>query len=234
MYDIVFLSYNEPHAQQHWELLKNRFPRAKHVAGVEGIPRAHRAAAQRCKTKYFWVVDADNIVNDDFNFDFKWPRVDTRDDRVAVWRARNNVNGLEYGYGGIKLLPRQVVLGMPDGVMDFTTSISDYFHAMEDVASTTIINSSPYEAWKAGFRECAKLASGLMGGDENTNEERMATWMHEAQDIPNAEYCVAGARAGSQFGLTNKRDRFVLRQINDWEWLREHFNTSTAKEMGNA
>ena len=226
MYDIVFLSYHEPHAQQHWELLRKRFPLAKHVAGVKGIPQAHRAAAQRCKTRYFWVVDADNKVNNDFNFMFKWPRFDYRQDRVAVWKAYNNVNGLEYGNGGIKLLPRRPVLDMPDTVVDFTTSISDYFHPMDEVVSTTIINSSPYEAWRAGFRECAKLASGLMRGDTPTMRERLMHWIREPLCVPYADYCVAGAIAGSKFGYDNQNDESALRQINDWEWLHDRFDSS--------
>ena len=226
MYDIVFLSYHEPHAQQHWELLKSRFPRAKHVAGVKGIPQAHRTAAQRSKTKYFWVVDADNLVNDDFDFSYKWPRDDVFDDRIAVWRAHNNLNGLEYGYGGIKLLPRQAVLAMPDTVIDFTTSISTNFHIMDEVASTTVINASPFEAWKAGFRECAKLTSGLMRGHKEEMEERAALWIAKAD--PGKQYsetCVMGAIQGVEYGTAYAGDPLIMKNINDWEWLHDRFSS---------
>ena len=87
MYDIVFLSYHEPNAEEHWELVKSRFPRARHISGIKGIPNAHRTAAGQCKTRYFWVIDADNIVHPDFDFSFRWRRADERQDRVAVWKA---------------------------------------------------------------------------------------------------------------------------------------------------
>ena len=109
MYDIVFLSYHEPNAAEHWELVNSRFPRARRVHDISGIVGAHHLAASVCKTRYFWVIDADNIIHDDFDFSFHWNRRE-RQDRVAVWKARNNINGLEYGYGGIKLLPRRAVL----------------------------------------------------------------------------------------------------------------------------
>ena len=158
VYDIIFLSYYEENAEKHWELVRQRFPRAIHIKGITGLVKAHRIAAEQCKTRYFWVVDADNVVSDDFDLSFKWTRWEENENRVAVWRARNNVNGLEYGYGGIKLLPRRAVLEVSDRVTEFTTSISDLFIPMEEVASTTVINSTPFEAWKAGFRECVKLS----------------------------------------------------------------------------
>jgi hypothetical protein len=228
VYDIVFLSYHEPNAVEHWELVKNRFPRAVHVSGVKGIPQAHRAAAERCKTRYFWVIDADNIVDDDFNLTFNWPRSDEQKDRVAVWKARNNINGLEYGYGGIKLLPRRAVLAMPDSVVDFTTSISNFFHPMDEVASTTVINASPYEAWKAGFRECAKLASGAIKSNHPEEDgQRAEQWMAIANDVPNANHCTDGAKAGFQYGWDNDDDPKALAKINDWEWLHEQFENNS-------
>jgi len=224
MYDIVFLSYNEPNAAEHWELVKSRFPRARHVSGIKGIPNAHRTAAERCKTRYFWVIDADNIVHPDFDFSFRWRRSDERQDRVAVWKARNNVNGLEYGYGGIKLLPRRVVLEMPNNIVDFTTSISDHFFPMGEVASTTVINSSPFEAWKAGFRECVKLASGAIKSNHPEEDgQRAEQWMAITLDVPNANQCIEGAKAGYRYGWDNADDPKALAKINDWEWLQARF-----------
>lgn len=223
MYDIVFLSYHEPNAEEHWELVKGRFPRARHVSGIKGIPNAHRTAAEQCKTRYFWVIDADNIIHDDFDFSFHWRRSDEHTDRVAVWKARNNVNGLEYGYGGIKLLPRQAVLETTNKVVDFTTSISDHFHPMDVVASTTIINSSPFEAWKAGFRECVKLSSGAIKANQPEKDERRAKRWMMAFAVPHGKDCIRGAKEGIQYGIDNIDDPIALAKINDWEWLQARF-----------
>lgn len=227
VYDIVFLSYHEPNAQEHWELVKTRFPRAQRVHGISGIVAAHQLAASICKTSYFWVIDGDNIVDEDFDFSYNWSRANV-EDHVAVWRARNNVNGLEYGYGGIKLLPRRAVLAVSSKVVDFTTSIGGVFHAMDEVASTTIINSSPFEAWKAGFRECVKLSSGIIkGGITEENHQRLKQWMNNTNDVPNAFHCTVGAISGYDYGLTNGADTEALARINDWEWLHEQFDKQT-------
>jgi len=71
MYDIVFISYQEPNADENYNKLKNRFSRAKRVHGVKGIHQAHIAAAKKCFTKMFWVVDADALIVDDFNFNYE-------------------------------------------------------------------------------------------------------------------------------------------------------------------
>ncbi len=171
------------------------------------------------------MIDADNIIADDFDFTFNWPRSDEHQDRVSVWKAHNNINGLEYGYGGIKLLPRRAVLNMPDSVVDFTTSISERFHIMEQVASTTVINASPFEAWKAGFRECVKLSSGIItGGNDRENLDRLSHWTSESLDVPNAEHCTRGAILGARYGYDWDGHLRELAYINDWEWLRDYYD----------
>ena len=228
MYDLTFISYQEPNAEEHFALLKARFPRAKWVKDVQGIVAAHKAAAAKCRSKFFWVVDGDNVIEPTFDFSFKWERTESLP-RVAVWRAINNMNGLEYGYGGIKLLPRKAVLDVPDGVTDFTTSISDHFHVMEEVASTTVINATPFDAWKSGFRECVKLASQIIkGGDQFENSERLQTWRSTVYDVPHHEHVLRGARQGASYGSFYQDDPFELARINDWEWLRERFHRQSA------
>ena len=98
MYDIIFISYNELTADENFARLKERFPLAKRVNGVEGIHQAHIAAAKKSFTKMFWVVDADAIILDTFKFNYIVPEWDL--DAVHVWRSRNPMNGLEYGYDG--------------------------------------------------------------------------------------------------------------------------------------
>ena len=41
MYDIVFISYQEPNADENYNKLLKRFPLAKRVHGVKGIHQAH-------------------------------------------------------------------------------------------------------------------------------------------------------------------------------------------------
>ena len=175
MYDIVFISYNEPNADANWELVKYRFPRAKRVDGVKGIHQAHIAAAKKCFTKMFWVVDADAKILDSFKFDHKVDEYDL--ETVHVWRSRNPVNDLLYGYGGVKLLPRKLTLNMDTTKPDMTTSISEYFKAMPETSNVTAFNTNEFEAWKGAFRECTKLASKTIRSEERrVGKECRSRW----------------------------------------------------------
>jgi hypothetical protein len=223
MYDIVFISYGEPNAEANWERLKKRFPLAKRVKDVKGIHQAHIAAAKKCFTKMFWVVDGDAEIVDDFNFDHEVSEYDL--DVVHVWRSRNPINDLEYGYGGVKLLPRRLTLDMDITKPDMTTSISTKFKAMEQVSNITAFNTDPFNTWKSAFRECVKLASKVIDGqvDEET-EIRLMTWCTYADKRPFNDWAFLGAEDGKMYGMQKAGDMEALSKINDFEWLHEFFS----------
>ena len=65
-FDIVYISYDEPNADENYADLLDKCPWAKRSHGVWGSDAAHKAAAALSETDRFITVDADNIVNDDF------------------------------------------------------------------------------------------------------------------------------------------------------------------------
>ena len=221
-YDIVFISYNEPNADANYEALQQRFPRAKRIHGIKGIHQAHIAAAKLCDTDMFWVVDGDACVVDEFNFDFqspKWQR-----DNVYVWRSINPINDLIYGYGGIKLFPREETISMDTTKPDMTTSISSKFNAVSQISNITAFNTDPFNTWKSAFRECAKLASKTIQGQvDNETEVRLETWCTRGKDKPFGEFAIAGACAGRRYGVNNANGTDALKLINDFEWLKNKF-----------
>lgn len=220
MYDIVFISYQEPNADENFAALKERFPTAKRVHGVKGIHQAHIAGAKLCFTKMFWIVDGDAQILDDFDFSYKVDKWDL--DVVHVWRCKNPINDLIYGYGGIKLFPRQATIDMDLSKPDMTTSISNKFKAVQELANITAFNTGEFETWKSAFRECAKLSSKIIDRQKNDEtEQRLETWCTVGEDRPYGSYALAGARAGREFGISNCDD---IKLINDFNWLEEKFN----------
>ena len=71
MLDVVQISYHEPYADDNFELLQIFAPHAKRVQGVKGIFNAHKAAAELAETQNFYVIDADAIMDEQFNFKFR-------------------------------------------------------------------------------------------------------------------------------------------------------------------
>jgi len=221
MLDIILLSYNEPLADAAWDDLKDKAPWAIRIDGIEGIMNAHKEAAKKVRTEQFYVVDADAVVNDDFDFSYK--PSDKYSDFVHVWRSVNPINDLEYGYGGIKLFPRQTVLDFQEGIVDFTTTVSKKFKVMEDVASITRFNTSGFDAWKSGFRECVKLSSHAINRQDKLTTERLDIWCTVGNDKIFGDECIRGANEGKAYGSRYKDDVEQLQKINDFRWLKERY-----------
>ena len=222
-YDIAFISYNEKEADHNWNNLLEKYPFAKRTHGVKGIHQAHIEAAKLASTPMFYIVDADAHIVDDFNFSYI-PPTNYRD-AVHVWRSKNPINGLIYGYGGIKLFPRQATINVDVNKPDMTTSISKNFVLMNDVSNTTAFNVDEFSTWRSAFRECTKLASKIIDrqNEEETNE-RLRIWTTVGGDRPFGEYAIKGACAGREYGLSNGAD---LGLINNFDWLMEKYSADT-------
>ena len=223
IYDVVFISYNEANAEENYLRLLDVCPRAKRVHGIKGIHNAHIKAATLCDTDMIWVVDGDAVIENDFNFDLVMSSYDI--DCVHVWRSRNPINNLEYGNGGVKLLPRHLTLNMNVNTSDMTTSISKKFKAMNTVSNINSFNTDEFTTWRSAFRECCKLSSRTIERQfEEETQQRLDIWCTTGQDALFGEYAIAGAKAGRQYGLENKNNLEELRKINDFEWLKEKFH----------
>lgn len=222
MYDIIFISYNEPNAASNWKSLIERFPSAHRVHGVKGIHQAHIQAAKTAWTKMFWVVDGDAIIKNDFDFSYMVPEWDL--ETVHVWRSQNPVNDLVYGYGGVKLLPKTLTINMDVNTTDMTTSISNKFKAMPEVSNITKFNTDEFSTWRSAYRECAKLSSNIIDRQNiDETQARLNIWKTVGADSQFGEFSLAGAIAGEEFGLSQQHN---ISLINDFDWLKEQFNAS--------
>ena len=224
-YDIVFISYQEPNADENYERILNRFPNCKRVHGVKGIHQAHIEAAKLCDTDMFWIIDGDAVIVDDFNFDYQVARWDK--ECVHVWRSQNPINDMVYGYGGVKLFPTELTINMDTSKPDMTTSISSKFKAVHDISNITAFNTDAFNSFKSGFRECCKLSSKVIDRqkDDETNE-RLKIWCSVGEHRQYGNYAIAGAKAGAAYGQKHRGDLQALKMINDFEWLQEQFENA--------
>jgi hypothetical protein len=171
----------------------------------------------------FWAVDADAEILNEFNLKYYVPKHDR--DVVHVWRSQNPINGLEYGYGGVKLLPTELTLNVDVTSPDMTTSISKQFKAMPEISNVTAFNSDPFNTWRSAFRECVKLASKRLHGQVDAeSEQRLEIWCTVGKDTEFGNYALDGANFGKQYGTTWKDSPNDLSKINDFEWLKEQFD----------
>ena len=233
-FDTVFISYDEPNADLHYADLCDKVPWAKRVHGVKGSDAAHKAAAEQSDTDWFVTVDADNIVQPEFfNLD-----LDMSDPKIKVygWCGRNSINGLRYGNGGLKIWNKKFVLDMRTheaaesdrAQVDFCWE--DGYRNFPRVYSDSIITGSPFQAWRAGFREGVKMTL-LDGVKVPAQEIKQRIWWHNIHRLrmwstvgsheENGLFAIYGARLGtwmtncSDWNYVDVRDFELLRQLYD-------------------
>jgi len=227
LFDIIFLSYDEEYADRNFQTLQDRFPRAKRLHNIKGIYEAHKAAAEYAsynKSDMFFVVDADAVILPTFDFTYQPESLDRLS--VHVWHSKNPVNDLEYGYGGIKLFPTDLLLKYTGSPVDFTTSVSKSFKVIPEVSNITQFNTDPFSAWRSAFRECVKLSSKLIHNQDNTEtEQRLHAWCTLGEDREFGDFAVMGANEGRAFGVAHKDQPDMLGLINDFSWLEKKFNS---------
>jgi hypothetical protein len=99
--DCIYLTYDEPEKEEFWIKIRNMVPWARRVDGVKGSDAAHKAAASASTTDRFILIDGDNLPDPVFfngTLDLDIP---DSEQAVFRWRARNHINGLMYGNGGL-------------------------------------------------------------------------------------------------------------------------------------
>ncbi|MGI5438667.1 hypothetical protein ACQEV4_15005 [Streptomyces shenzhenensis] len=218
----LMLSYDEPQANRLHARLQHvlRVP-VQRLHRVQGMRRAYRMAAEVVDAEQFILADGDFEIAYDFDAGAVAPLADGV--AMRVWRARNPLNRLEYGYGGLKLIRRSALREMGEAV-DVLAALPGRTEFCAEVAGITRFDQSPYHAWKAAFRECTMLARGSEYGMPSAEvEERLRAWTSEC-DGQFAEYATAGACEGIDFARESARTPGLVDQINDPGWLMERFD----------
>jgi len=223
MYDIIFISNNEPNADENWEILRSRFVLAKRINNIKGIHNAHIAAAKSAFTKMFWVVDGDATVLDEFKFDYVVPEYDL--DCVHIFHSHNPINDLTYGYGAVKLLPRKFTIEVDTSSLDMTLSINNKIKVIDKVSNITNFNVDKFSTWRSAFREAVKLTINVVNKKDNDESlKRLSTWCTTGSERPYGSYAIKGALAGKAYALVNFENVDKLKLINDFEWLKQRFD----------
>jgi hypothetical protein len=185
-------------------------------------------------------VDGDNQINPKFfnqtwSFDSSW----NVDSSVLSFSSLNVINGLTYGNGGIKLWPRHVVHAMQthEAVSSGSAAVDFCWHLdyvlMPGIWSTSLINHTPHQAWRAGFREGVKMA--LVNGQliknpaewrssmAKVNWDRLTVWLQVGLDQHNAAWAIMGARQGLHRAMLTDWDHTQVQSFDhlDHIWHEE-------------
>lgn len=233
---VVFLSYDEPNADENFEFLKANHPnykKIKRVHGVKGFDAAHKEAARVADAERFFTIDADCRVDRAI-----WSKSIKLTPDIAQatlsWSSRNIVNGLVYGNGGVKLWYSEHVKNMQsheaadkeDGRnnVDFCWDPANY-KQMNSTYGVVHNNSTAKQAFRAGYREGIKMGldQGKLVAVEDFNHKmypanyaRWLIWMTVGRDIENGAWSIYGARLAARMLYIDRVDHTT---IADYDWF---------------
>jgi hypothetical protein len=237
--DCVYLSYDEPQKEEFWVKIRNMVPWAKRVDGIKGSDAAHKAAAEASDTERFILIDGDNIPDEKF-FNLTLEFADDQwKSAVFRWRARNHINGLMYGNGGLSSWTKTFVRNMrtheaTDGTTETEVEFcfDPLYWPMYDCYSTTYPNGSAFHAWRAGFREGVKMClnrgarpgiSEFKDRVHQRNLDHLTIWHNIGRDAEHGIWAVAGSRMGTY--MTMITSQWDYRAVQDFAELEKIWDT---------
>ena len=241
--DFVFISYKEPNKEYNYADLVNKVPWAKRVDGVVGFDNAHKAAAEIAETDFFISIDGDNLLDPRFlSQTLDWTKTNPK--AVHRWRARNSVNGLTYGNGGVVGWPRDTCLTMRThenadderAKIDFCWTVPH--ENLHNVYSETVINASPEQAFLSGFREGVKMSldqgerippEDFMSKIHRRNLQTLVTWQSVGADVDNGLYAILGARVGCYNAALN--DEYDVERTRELDYCMKFFVNTDINEV---
>ena len=238
--DCIFLTYDEPNKETNWIKIKNMVPWARRVDGVKGSDAAHKAAADASDTDRFVLIDGDNIPDPAF-FNLQLTIDDSNRDCVFRWRARNNINGLMYGNGGMSCWTKEFVRAMrtheaTDGAAENNVEFcfDPNYWSMHDCYSTTYPDATPFQAWRAGFREGVKMSldrgtkptlAEFESRVNNRNYDNLCIWQTVGEDVENGKWANYGARLGTYLTMLTDWDYTEVQDFDKLKLLWDEYST---------
>jgi hypothetical protein len=216
---IYFLYNDELNAEENWQRLKSLTKGdATAFKSIGTIFESHKAIADSCYDSEFYVVDGDCWILDNFNFDQK---IDLKPRSVAVFRAKNPINGLVYGHGGIKLFSKDCFSTERLDSPDMTTTLADAYIKVNVLASEHRFNYTPFSTWRTAFREAVKLSSGInKNNNDQESQDRLTMWCQAGLENNYGYFSLIGARQGVAYAKKYKNN---LDKVNEFAWLEEQF-----------
>ena len=215
--DIVFLSYDEPNAEENWKKIKENYPRAERVQGVKGRTQAYHTAAAQSKTDYFFAVFPTIDIDDSFDFSFQPDRL--KNACHYIFHCKNPVNGLEYGHRAVILYNKHLCLSTIHPNLDFT--LSQPHTVVPQVCGTSHFNITPEISWRVAFREVLKLCEMKPTVE---SKYRLKKWC----ELGKGAYALLvqkGALDAVAYYKEVNGDKRALLLSYELDWLKEQFKT---------
>lgn len=222
--DIIFISNGESNCEEHYahllEVTKDLPNKVIHVKDVKGRIASQHEAATMSTTPWYFLVNAKLKV--DSNFDFSWQPNHMKSSRHYIFRAKNILNGLEYGHMAIVANNKKLTLATVGTGLDFTLEKS---HEVVDILSGVgVFNTSEWDAWRTAFREVLKLKYNAELIKDQDSINRLRVWTTVANG-EFSQWAINGAQDAVKYYDDVNGDFPKLKLSYDWAWLRQFYDS---------
>jgi len=119
------------------------------------------------------------------------------------------------------------------------------YWAMYDCYSTTYPNHTPFQAWRAGFREGVKMVldkgarptiDALKETASTRNLNNLTIWQNVGMDVENGEWAIMGARMGTHMTMLTDWDHTNVQWFDNyltmWEQIKNEDPLVLAETYG--
>lgn len=195
-FDVFYISAGEVCEEKHWSRVQDVWPHACWIKNSTSIHSAYERARHACRKDRYLLIDADAWVYSDKGLADLYQR-----GTIVSTSARNTVNHLVYGNGGVKVCDRRVLW---QSLIDFCWQ-EDY--TTSDVVSCdTKINCDAQHAWRSGYREGFKTFIRYEKGQHYWKEwsqldihtqRRLSVWVSVGSDAEHGIWSMWGAAQGA-------------------------------------
>ena len=159
------------------------------------------------------------------------------------FKSKNEINGLEYGNGGLKCWRKDVLLASSTHESNNSTDFcwAMRYYQVDVLGSISVNNASSFQAWRAGYREGVKMS--YMDGEPMKNpitdisqlfagnRSKLNVWMSVGRDVANGSWAMLGARQGYYELYTNVITNSV---INDYDWFERQWKKVSYVNLENS
>jgi len=227
--DVVFLSYDN-NQEENWHRVLNFRPDAKRLHRVKGFDKAHKLCAELSTTSRLIIVDGDNWLHDNYilgDQDKLFIDDTGRETACFSFGSVNNINGLVYGNGGIKVWDKATLLNTNTHENGNSTDFCwDVPYYQDNRILSITQHQMDYVAWRSGYREAVKmtqhegkprdLLEHTWYAIHDKNLSRLNVWLTVGRDVKNGIWAILGARQALCELMSSQLDQ---QNINDYDWF---------------
>jgi hypothetical protein len=218
--DVFFISFKESNCEENWQQLLKLHVEAKRIHGIKGIDKAHLVCNDLSESDYFWTVDGDNWVTEPIVYNEHI----THD--LVMFKSFDPIQEDLTLLGGVKLWRKNSFVNKDMSLGDFSLNATKNKIVVNKSFSTTVYNSSPFDAWKTSFRHCVKLMSVIFKSRPNANniDSYINQWKScEFKTSLNADWAFKGYLDACLYVDKYDNNLDELYKINDYNWLTTFF-----------